>query len=252
MPICAIRLTSAALSLAAGVDYSGAGTVEFLLDAEGNIYFLEMNTRLQVEHPVSEWVTGIDMVQAQLRIAASEPLWLEQEDVQPRGHAIECRLYAEDAERDFAPSPGHIDLLRTPDAPWVRFDSGIREGFTVPLEYDPMLAKLSVWGETREQARRRMIAALSELAILGPKTTGPFLIDVLAHPAFTAGETNTAFLGDHFPQWKPGSHDLALAAAVAAIHRPPARGAPTAGEVGDPDPWQTLGAWRSFEMGRKP
>jgi len=243
------QLTTAALSLARAVDYRNAGTVEFLLDGDANIYFLEMNTRLQVEHPVTEWVTGIDMVQAQIRIAANEPLWVRQSDIEPRGHAIECRLYAEDAQRDFAPSSAAIELLRAPAGPWTRFDSGIREGFVIPLEYDPMMAKLSVWGACREDARRRMVEALRELALIGPSSTGSFLIDVLQHPAFASGATNTSFLDQHMPSWTQPTDDLTLAAAVAALHQLVNHSPSPSTAAGEPSPWQTLGSWRSFGDG---
>ncbi len=240
------QLVSAALALSKAVDYRSAGTVEFLLDDDG-IYFLEMNTRLQVEHPITEWVTGIDIVQAQIRIAAGEALWLAQDDVESRGHAIECRLYAEDAERAFSPSAGHIESLHLPNAPWLRIDSGVGKGFTVPLDYDPMLAKLSCWAADRDRARRRMIAALEEVALLGPTTNTEFLIDVLAHEAFAGGATHTAFLDDHFAAWRPSSDDLATAAAAAAIHQAQGRhrsAEPTG--AAQQTPWDTLGAWRGF------
>ncbi len=240
-------LTTAALALARSVDYANAGTVEFLVDGS-DVFFLEMNTRLQVEHPVTEWVYSIDLVQAQIRIAAGERLWLRQDEISERGHAIECRIYAEDPARDFSPSPARIDLLRTPEAPWLRFDSGIREGFTIPLEYDPMLAKLSAWGETREQARSRIIAALEELAILGPITNGSFLIDVLRQPKFQNGETTTAFLAEHLANWTQGTADLPIALAAAALQRPAVRTRDgRATEAAQDGPWQRLGGWRPFQ-----
>src|SRR5262249_12316079 len=160
------------------------GTVEFLLTADGAFYFLEVNTRLQVEHPITEWVTGIDLVHAQLRIAAGEHLWLSQADIIARGHAIECRICAEDPERQFLPSPGTILHLREPHGPGVRVDSGIAPGFTIPLHYDSLLAKLSVWAETREAARQRMLTALHHYVILGCTTAIPFLGAILDHPAY--------------------------------------------------------------------
>jgi len=151
--------------------YNNAGTVEFLLDKTGRFYFLEVNARLQVEHPVTELVTGVDLVRQQILIASGAPLALRQEDVSQRGHAIECRIYAEDPRTNFLPSAGRIVFLREPKGPGVRFDSGITEGFEVPVYYDPILAKLIVWAEDREAARRRMAAALEDCVILGIHTT---------------------------------------------------------------------------------
>ncbi len=239
------RMTDAAVAMARAVAYRGAGTVEFLLAPDGEFYFLEMNTRLQVEHPITEWVTGIDLVQAQLRIAAGESLWLKQADVVARGHAIECRICAEDPAQGFLPSPGTIHHLREPQGPGVRVDSGIARGFTVPLYYDPLLSKLSVWAADRDTARRRMCSALRDYEILGCTTAIPFLIDVLAHPAFCRGDTHTHFIEEHFPAWR-GSEahtDIAfLAAAIDCARTQPAATAenPTAAET----PWTRLGPWR--------
>jgi len=240
------RLTEAAVSLARKVGYENAGTVEFLVTEAGEFYFLEMNTRLQVEHPVTEWVTGIDMVQAQLRIAAGEPLGLRQEDIVASGHAIEGRIYAEDPARGFLPCPAPVTLLRVPEAPWVRFDAGIREGYDVPIHYDPMLAKLSVWGESREAARRRLLGALRDLALLGPQTTVPYLAAVVAHPAFAAGATHTGFLPRHFADWQAPHTRLELAAIAAHLHAEAAAPQRSAGAAAAPTvtAWQTLGGWR--------
>ncbi len=174
--------------------YWNAGTVEFLLDEKGNFYFLEMNTRLQVEHPVTELVTGIDLVREQLRIAAGEKLAWRQEDVQMRGVAIECRIYAEDPANNFFPSPGLIARLQAPAGPGIRHDSGIYEGWQVPLEYDPLLAKLAVWAEDRAQARARLRRALTEYEIAGVHTNIPFFHRVLEHPDFVAGRLDTGFI----------------------------------------------------------
>jgi acetyl-CoA carboxylase biotin carboxylase subunit len=240
------QLTAAAIAAARSVGYTNAGTVEFLFTADGDFYFLEMNTRLQVEHPITEWVTGIDLVQAQIRIAAGEPLGIAQDDVRATGHAIECRVYAEDPSHQFLPSPGRIAFLEEPRAPWVRIDSGIRADYDVPLHYDPMLAKLSVWGATREQARLRMVAALRDYIVLGPTTTIPFLREVLQHPALIGGATHTHFIEEHFAAWQPDLGRLSLAAAAAAVY---AATAPTAsmaaeGERKVTTPWHTLGGWR--------
>lgn len=174
--------------------YANAGTVEFLVDRDRNFYFLEMNTRLQVEHPVTEMVVGIDLVKEQLRIAAGEPLRWRQEDVQLRGAALECRIYAEDPANNFFPSPGHIRRLQVPRGPGIRSDSGVYEGWTVPLEYDPLLAKLVAWGSDRAEAVARMRCALGEYEVFGVQTNLPFFRRVLEHPDFLAGEFDTGFI----------------------------------------------------------
>ncbi|TPW09410.1 MAG: accC [bacterium] len=174
--------------------YVNAGTVEFLVDGERNFHFLEMNTRLQVEHPVTEMVVGLDLVKEQIRIAAGEPLGYGQADVSWRGWAIECRIYAEDPYRNFMPSPGAISGLRTPGGPWVRDDSGVYEGCTVPIHYDPLISKLIVWGPDREQAIRRMVRALGEYKVVGVRTTIPALLHIMGHPDFVAGRLSTHFL----------------------------------------------------------
>jgi len=186
-----------AVQAAKTVGYRNAGTVEFIVDKNKNFYFLEMNTRLQVEHPVTEMVTGIDLVKNQINIAAGLPLRYGQEDIQPRGCSLECRIYAEDPDLDFMPSPGEILHLRSPSGgPGVRDDTGIYEGFVVPLEYDPLLSKLITWGETREEAIFRMRRALSEYQIYGIKTTIPFFKRILFHPEFFKGDYNTHFIPD--------------------------------------------------------
>jgi acetyl/propionyl-CoA carboxylase alpha subunit len=240
------RMTDAALAAARAVGYRSAGTVEFLLDDRGEFYFLEMNTRLQVEHPVTELVTGIDLVHAQLRIAAGEPLWFGQDDVVPRGHAIECRICAEDPAQQFLPSPGTIVHLREPHGPGIRVDSGIAAGYTVPLHYDPLLAKLSVWGETRDEARRRLRAALREYVVLGCTTAIPFLLDLLEHPAFVSGETHTHFIAEHFPAWRGREQQRLIAAIAAAIDMARTQRGAVAEEApaAVPSPWTSLGPWR--------
>ena len=183
-----------AVKAAAAVGYVGAGTVEFLLDKDGRFYFLEMNTRLQVEHPVTELVTGIDLVQAQLSIAEGEPLDREWYDVEPRGHAIEVRVYAEDPFHGFTPSPGLITLLRLPEGPGVRNDFGVRTGSRVSIFYDPMLGKLIVWGKDRAQAMRRLGRALDELRVEGIRTTVPLYKALLADADFVAGRLDIDML----------------------------------------------------------
>ncbi len=243
------QMTEAAIAAARSVGYHNAGTVEFILDQSGRFYFLEMNTRLQVEHPVTELVTGVDLVRAQLRIADGESLWLAQEDVAARGHAIECRVYAEDPAQQFLPSPGTIALLQEPQGPGIRIDSGIEAGFAVPLFYDPLLSKISAHGEDRESARRRLVAALADCAILGCTTNLSFLLDILEHPAFASGDTHTHFVEEHFPHWPGREHHrllAALAAAIDTVRRPAGSAAMAAGPGGAvaPSPWTTLGHWR--------
>ena len=239
------EMTAAALAAARAVGYTSAGTVEFLLDAEGRFYFLEMNTRVQVEHPITEWVTGIDIVAAQLRIAAGAPLGFGQADVRARGHAIEARLYAEDPAAGFFPSAGPILALREPTGPGVRVDSGIAAGGVVPVEYDPLLGKISAWGEGRATAIARLLAALRDTAVLGPTTNLAFLQDVLAHPAFRRAETHTGFLAEHFATWQPGGDEaVAALAAALALARPATPAGEARGRAAAPTPWETLGAWR--------
>jgi acetyl-CoA carboxylase biotin carboxylase subunit len=188
------EMGEAAVALAREVGYENAGTVEFLLDPEGKFYFLEMNTRLQVEHPVTELVTGIDIVQEQLRIAEGEKIHFTQADIRPRGHAIEGRVYAEDPARGFLPGAGRLAAWEAPSGPGVRVDSGVTAGSSVPHYYDPILAKLVVWAETRERAIARFLEALRGFTALGVPTTIPFLRLAVAHPAFAEGDLSTDFI----------------------------------------------------------
>jgi acetyl-CoA carboxylase, biotin carboxylase subunit len=238
------RMADAAVAAARAVGYRSAGTVEFLLDESGDFFFLEMNTRLQVEHPISEWITGIDLVRAQLRIAAGEKLWLTQDDVVRRGHAIECRVCAEDPLHHFLPSPGRIALLREPQGPGVRVDSGIRQGYDVPLFYDPLLSKVSVWAESRDAARERMAQALRDYVVLGCTTNLSFLLDVVTHPAFARGDTHTHFIEDHLGGWKPRAQHLDVAAIAAALDAGRGRRPGAAEKTAAETPWSTLGPWR--------
>ena len=192
-----IRMGKSSTELASGVGYRGAGTVEFLLDMDGNYYFIEMNTRIQVEHPVTEMVTGIDLVQEQIRIAAGAPLRYRQEDVRINGHSIECRINAEDPDRGFAPSPGTITDFRPPGGMGVRFDSHVYCGYTVPKEYDSLLGKLIVHRDTREEAIRTMRRALDEFVIEGVHTTIPFYRQVLDHFHFVKGNLDTGFIEEY-------------------------------------------------------
>ena len=211
------RLGDAACRVAKAAGYVNAGTVEFLADADRNFYFLEMNTRLQVEHPVTEMVTGIDLVREQLRIAAGEPLGLRQEEVTWRGSAIECRINAEDPFAGWLPSPGTITGLRAASGPWVRDDSGAYEGATIPRYYDTLVAKLIVWGEDRPAAIRRMTRALSEYKIVGVRTTIPVLERIIAHPDFHAGRLSTQFLERVLPELTAAEGKHATIAVIAAV-----------------------------------
>jgi acetyl-CoA carboxylase biotin carboxylase subunit len=188
------KMGEVAVAAARAVDYVGAGTVEFLLDADQNFYFLEMNTRLQVEHPVTEMITGLDLVRWQVRIAAGEELPFGQDDLSRRGHALQCRIYAEDPENNFMPSPGLIADMETPEGPGVRVDAGVYAGARVPVHYDPMISKLIVWGEDREHAIARMKRALHEYVVAGIETNIAFHLEVLEHPDFVSGEYDTEFV----------------------------------------------------------
>jgi acetyl-CoA carboxylase, biotin carboxylase subunit len=228
------RLTSAAAAVARSVDYTNAGTIEFLLDERGDFYFLEMNTRLQVEHPVTEMVTGVDLVAWQIRIARGEPLTLAADSLLiPRGHAVECRIYAEDPESGFLPSPGRIDALRVPYGPGVRDDGGSVEGGEVPIYYDPMISKLITWGDDRPHALARMRRALAEYEVRGIKTTIPFFQWVLGDEDFVAGRFDTSFIdrklgarnGDPLRVADEEHHVLAaIAAAFAQMAQTPTMG----------------------------
>ncbi|NOX89014.1 MAG: acetyl-CoA carboxylase biotin carboxylase subunit [Calditrichaeota bacterium] len=191
------KMGRAAIQAAKACNYLNAGTIEFMLDKHRNFYFLEMNTRLQVEHPVTELVTGLDLVQEQIRIACGEAISLSSVGERFWGHAVECRIYAEDVENNFTPSPGKITYLKPADGPGIREDSGVMQGNEISLYYDPMISKLIAWGKDREQAVRRMIRALKEYQLSGIKTNIPFLIRILQHPAFISGELSTTFIDEH-------------------------------------------------------
>jgi acetyl-CoA carboxylase biotin carboxylase subunit len=184
----------AAVRLSAAIDYVGAGTIEFLLDEDGSFFFMEMNTRIQVEHPVTEMVTSFDLVKEQVRIAAGEPLSFRGDGTRLRGHAIECRVNAEDPYRNFQPCPGTITAYHPPGGPGVRVDSHVFAGYTVPPYYDSLLAKVIVHGNTREEALLRMEQALDSFILEGVTTTIPFLARVIRHPDFRAGTVDTKFL----------------------------------------------------------
>ena len=213
------RMGEVAVRVAQAAGYTNAGTVEFLVDQQKNFYFLEMNTRLQVEHPVTELITGLDLVHLQIHIANGERLPFTQQDVTIRGHAIECRIYAEDPDNNYFPSPGKITLLLLPSGPGIRRDSGMYEGWTVPMDYDPLLAKLIGYGTDREQAISRLTRALNEYFVGGIKTNISLFRRILNHPDFRAAKLDTGFLDRLLQQKKepPDSQSDADATAVAVI-----------------------------------
>ena len=244
------RMTEAAVQAATAAGYRNAGTIEFLIESsdrkeEPGFYFLEMNTRLQVEHPVTEQVAGVDLVRAQLLVASGEPLPWSQASLDQRGHAIEARIYAEDPSKDFLPQAGRVLLYREPQLPGVRIDSGLAEGDTVSVYYDPLLAKVIASAESRELARRRLLAALRDFPILGVPTNIPFLVRLLEHPAFVAGQIDTAFLDtEGVPLTETDSAEpppFVVAAMAAARPRESATG--DSGPVWDP--WERLLNWRN-------
>lgn len=194
-----------AVQVAKACDYSGAGTVEFLLDEKLNFYFLEMNTRLQVEHPVTEYITGLDLVKEQIKVARGEKLSFKQEDLRIQGHAIEIRVCAEDPQNNFLPDIGRLTTYRIPQGPGIRVDDAYEEGMEIPIYYDPMIAKLIVYGADRDEAIERMVRAIDDYHITGVKTTLPFCKYVMRHPAFVTGKFDTHFVKNHF---KPQDLDL--------------------------------------------
>jgi len=211
------KLGEAAVRVAEACGYANAGTVEFMLDPDGEFYFLEVNTRLQVEHPITEMVHGVDLVREQILVAGGAELSFSQEEIRPHGAAIECRIIAEDADLGFIPSPGRITYLVWPGGPGVRVDSGIYAGCTIPIEYDPLVAKLCVWGPDRKGAIRRMRRALRELRIGGVVTTATFLDRVMRHPDFVSGEYDTHILaGEHEALAPTREHDSSINAALSA------------------------------------
>jgi acetyl/propionyl-CoA carboxylase alpha subunit len=239
-----------AVRAAEAVGYTNAGTVEFLLGLDGSFYFLEMNTRLQVEHPITELVTGIDIVQQQLRLAAGEPLRYRQADIRPQCHAIECRITAEDPLNGFLPASGRVIRLSAPGGPGVRVDSGIEVGLEVSTYYDSLLSKLVVSGETRTAAIERMARALAEYRIIGLPTSIPFHRWVMGHPVFRQGKYNTGFIQEHLPlaRLDQAAHQpIAALVAVLLSHEQQgrARVPSKSGDVAEsPSPW----SGRSWKM----
>jgi 3-methylcrotonyl-CoA carboxylase alpha subunit len=240
---------AAAVAAAKAIGYVGAGTVEFIVTQDDSFYFMEMNTRLQVEHPVTEMITGLDLVEWQLRIGAGEPLPLAQEEISMRGHAIEARIYAEDPERDFLPSIGTIAYLRTPQtSAAVRIDTGVREGDAISRFYDPMIAKLIAWGEDRPSALRRLKSALADYRVVGVATNVAFLQRVVAHEAFAGARLDTGLIGRHsaalFPPPSPPSERVLALAALGELVRLRDGAAARARASADPwSPWHVLDTW---------
>jgi 3-methylcrotonyl-CoA carboxylase alpha subunit len=244
------RMGQAAIAAAGAIGYRGAGTVEFLLDRDSRFYFMEMNTRLQVEHPVTEFITGLDLVEWQIRVAAGQPLPLRQEDLCVRGHAIEVRLYAEDPARDFLPSVGRLDHVRFPEAgPHLRIDSGVRQGDRISVHYDPMIAKVIVWDEQRDGAVRRLRAALAATEIVGVATNVDFLAAIASHPAFAAAEVDTGFIARHGDILLPAPESLSdrvlAMACLGVLLGRRAAAAREAAACSDPhSPWAQCDGWR--------
>ena len=240
-------LCAAGVAAARAASYENAGTVEFLLDASGAFYFLEMNTRLQVEHPVTECVTGLDLVRLQIEVAAGRPLPFTQGSISSRGHALECRLSAEDPWNADLPCPGRILHFAAPEGPGVRFDGGIAAGSEVTVHYDPMIAKVVTWGATRAESIARMADALRRTVVLGVVTNLERLQAIVDHPAFHRGDLHTGFLDEHLAALTrvPCPPPQALAAAAVALGREARTASPAAGRgPAAPDPWQALGGWR--------
>ena len=255
------RMGEAAVRAAEAVGYRNAGTVEFMY-SDGDFYFMEMNTRLQVEHPITEAVTGIDLVKWQLRIAAGEEMTLKQDALTQRGHAIECRIYAEDPEKNFMPSSGYITAISLPFGTNVRHDIGIEQGNEVSAYYDPMISKLIVHGENRTDAIEKMVWALSNYVALGITTNISFLKEVLQHPEFAKGNINTHFISEHLPDWSLTKDELPLEVIVAAaLHdileetegfsHDTAVAHPAHAHGDRLSPWKTAGAWRIGKHGRE-
>ena len=242
-----------AVKVAAAVDYRNAGTVEFVVDRNKNFYFLEMNTRLQVEHPVTEMVTGIDLVKSQIEIASGLPLAFRQQDIKPNGCSLQCRIYAEDPDNEFMPSPGKILHLRVPSGGLgIRDDNGIYEGYEVPMDYDPLLSKLITWGQTRNEAIHRMLRALSEYQVYGIRTTVPFFKRILRHPLFFAGDYNTHFIPNMEKEKvrdKPQDELVALIAAGIKSYCE-SKGGLGYRQRKQASNWKTQGRWHSLNKGR--
>ncbi len=238
------RMAAAAVAAARGVQYENAGTVEFIVTPTGEFYFLEMNTRLQVEHPVTELVTGIDLVRAQIAVASGESLPWSQDQLTQRGHAIEVRIYAEDPDDRFLPQSGTIVTLLEPSGPGVRVDSGVMQGTEIGVRFDPMLSKLICHGASRDECIDRLLRALSDYVILGTKTNVSYLKRIVAHPAFRSGDVNTAFVVEHEKELarEPSDDVMAVAAILSSLPHSVAQ-APESGKTRTTSVWDAIGPW---------
>jgi 3-methylcrotonyl-CoA carboxylase alpha subunit len=240
----------AAVAAAKTIGYVGAGTVEFLLDEDGSFFFMEMNTRLQVEHPVTEYITGQDLVEWQLRVAAGGPLPLNQDQLSIHGHAIEVRLYAEDPQKGFLSQTGRLDhLVFPPEDAFVRVDTGVRSGDAISIHYDPMIAKLIVWADDRPSAVRRLRTALSQTQVVGLGANTEFLLAIASHPAFLAADLDTGFIQRHetdlLPESAPAGDDVLAFAALGVLLDRQAKAQARAAASGDPySPWAGNDGWR--------
>ena len=243
------KMGETAVKVIKSAGYNNAGTVEFLLDQKGNFYFLEVNARIQVEHPITEMVTGIDLVKAQIRIAQGENLWLKQDLLKQRGAAIECRIYAEDPDNNFFPSIGKILFVKEPEGPGIRNDSSLYSGLEITMHYDPILAKLITWAEDRETARKKMVQALSDYVIMGIKTQIDFLKAVMLHSEYIAGKTHTDFIPQNMSDWKEKKESFfkpaLIAAAIDSLNQTQVK--VKIGKQIQWDPWIALGSW---ELGK--
>jgi 3-methylcrotonyl-CoA carboxylase alpha subunit len=244
------EICQAAVTIARGVNYEGAGTVEFIYDEDGSFYFLEMNTRLQVEHPITEMVTGIDLVRSQILVAAGEKLEQKQEEIMQRGHALEVRYYAENPDNDFLPSTGKIEYVGRPYLNNVRLDTGYRDGNEVTIEFDPMLAKLITWGETREEAIAKMKQSFNDIPFLGPINNISYLKRILDHEKFVSGETFTHFVKTNGDELLPSALSkeekaLALAAQLLSQNGQKTRGTSVEQGRGHHSIWDEVKGFRN-------
>jgi 3-methylcrotonyl-CoA carboxylase alpha subunit len=241
-----LKVCETAVEIARGINYRGAGTVEFIMAQDGTYYFMEMNTRLQVEHPVTEMVTGHDLVRYQILVAQGEKLPVKQSEITQTGQAIECRIYAEDPDNNFMPSIGMIERIGVPTLRDVRLDCGYLDGTEVGVNYDPMLAKLVVWGEDRKLAITKTIQSLDEVLFMGVKTNRDYLKRILGHKDFVDGKTHTHFIPDHAAELKPKAFtDEEMASMIAAFALGESKAMKTAGAEVLRNPWTELTGFRN-------